>query len=568
MSKFENFFGALPILKHMKSEDFKALKLLTENEKYSEDLQKLENINSKLINIINNPYLKYPNYLKEQDESFIDTFYNNKEGKEKLKKTLSDRYRSSIDTLEEYSKNLDKIDYTFEILFEAQEEVNSESQSDPSQSQNGENRKLSDEQIQQIAQGIQDGSISEEEIQSAIQQGQIGEGDVELIQQAMGQQSEESAQQKEEISKQQVDQITDSFIRLNLFDKINDLEEKFESFINTSNDAEMVEKIKQLKNYLDIILSLVYNMDVNLLYQLYATIELKAITLFKEKMGIKTIDDDDEYLINLQRQAYAQELKSKFPKEILMEKLASGELEGTTILEDLVKYQIYSEEEIQQMMQEAQQQQEQQQAQEQGQPEQGSPADQQPGTPDPAAAQAQPQPDQPAQQANPQQVDPAQAGQAQAQPQPTQGSPADQQAQAGQAQAQPQNNQEQLAQQMMQSAEELKQAAQVMLNNSEQDEITQIANAIVSGQMSADELIQQFMNNQISKEDFKKIISKIDEIKKAGGEGSSGDQAQSQAQSQGEQQITDDESKDLKAKESKEPKKKKNVDVSSDAVDV
>jgi len=225
------------------------------------------------------------------------------------------------------------------------------------------NRKISDDQAAQIAQGLQSGEIKEEEIKQAYDQGQLTDADIQAIQSMLQNQNvdELPPEEQEKIFEKEIEGMTDNFIRLNLFDKINELSKKIENFIDNSNDEKLIEKFKLIKNYLDILEALIFNLDVNLIYQLYVTLELKTIEFMKERLGLNT-DYEKEYLKEFEDRIIAENLKEKYyPVEKLIEKIKNGEA-TEEILKKLIKYNIYSEEEINEVINQLRQEQDQDEA--------------------------------------------------------------------------------------------------------------------------------------------------------------------------------------------------------------
>jgi len=225
------------------------------------------------------------------------------------------------------------------------------------------NRKISDDQAAQIAQGLRSGEIKEEEIKQAYDQGQLTDADIQAIQSMLQNQNidELPPEEQEKIFEKEIEGMTDNFIRLNLFDKINELSKKIENFIDNSNDEKLIEKFKLIKNYLDILEALIFNLDVNLIYQLYVTLELKTIEFMKERLGLNT-DYEKEYLKEFEDRIIAENLKEKYyPVEKLIEKIKNDEV-TEEILKKLIKYNIYTEEEINEIMNHLQQEQNQDEA--------------------------------------------------------------------------------------------------------------------------------------------------------------------------------------------------------------
>jgi len=337
---------------------------------------------------------------------------------------------------------------------------------------------ITPEQAQQIAQGLNDGSVKEEELKQAYDKGELDDNDIQMIQQAMeggGDVDEMSPEEKEKYFEKEIDQLTDNFVKLGLFDKINDLRDKINIFIESYNNAKskLIDQFKLIRNYLDILNSLVYNLDVNLVYQLLITLEIKAIDLLREEMGYGPDKTVQEFFEKLEEDIQRKEIELKYSPENIVEGLASGEITEED-LKQVIELGLYSEEEIQEMVEQAKELMQQQSEQEQREtPEEGSLETE--------GEQSEDDPDKQAQEA---------------------------------------------------------------------------AQAVINGELDANELIQSFTSGEITKEEFEKIILYIEQLKEA----QSGQDSQSQETNQEAPQQEDE-----KAEESSDkPKKKKNQEVNSD----
>jgi predicted RNA-binding protein associated with RNAse of E/G family len=160
--------------------------------------------------------------------------------------------------------------------------------------------------------------------------------------------------QLEQIFSQEIDQLTDNFIRLNLYDKINELIEKIDIFLDVYNRADdaLRDRLNQVKNYLNILGSLIFNLDVNLLYQLYITLEMKAIDILRDEADIGP-DPEFENIFNaLEDQVKINEKRAELPPKEIINKLQTGEMTKED-LEQFIQEKIYSPGEIKKIIQAA-----------------------------------------------------------------------------------------------------------------------------------------------------------------------------------------------------------------------
>ena len=297
--------------------------------------------------------------------------------------TESEEFSFFIKTIEENSiLNYVNKNFLSEDDFQNNNSQSNQQQQNTSQpTDNQQQPHINQDQAVQIAQGLQNGSISQDEIEKAYKNGQLNDADIQMIQQAMqsAQQDTEdlSPEEKEKLFSQQIDQLSDNFVRLALYDKMLNLKDKIEKFFDSVNINEnYYEKIKFLENYLDIAISLVYNLDVNLLYQLLLLIELKLIDILNEYLG-REDPDVQQILAQIEQDLKEKEMKIKFSPENLAQQYLSGEITDDD-LKELLDQGLITQETInkmQELIQQAQNQ-DQNQEQDQNQPQQNQDQDQ------------------------------------------------------------------------------------------------------------------------------------------------------------------------------------------------
>ena len=379
-------------------------------------------------------------------------------------------------------------------------------------------RNISDEQAQQIAQGLQQGQISEDEIQQALQSGQMTEEDVQAIQQFLQQNAEQSDESQFE---QELSKISDSIIRLNLYDRIQELQKKIQNIIDLETKVDN-KKFEHIYNYLDILLSLVYSLDINILYQLYISLELKTIEYIKEELGLDT-SEEKRLQINLEIEGEKNDLETKYTPETLPQKFAlyfSDQMssEDKKQFEDdikkLVLFGIYTEDQMEQYKEQGQQQ-----AQSTEQQDQVQPDESQIEQAAQSIVSGESSPEELEQMHQQGQIDDQtfQAIQQRVEElkQQGQGGQQGQDQDQDQAQDQPAQAQDQPAQAQDQPAQDQPAQAQDQDQDQAQDQaqVEQAAQAIYNGELSADELIALFKENKIDANTFNAIIEKIEQLK-------------------------------------------------------
>ena len=211
---------------------------------------------------------------------------------------------------------------------------------------------LSDEQIDQIVQGLQDGSITEDQLKQAMDAGQMTEEDIQKIQEKMNSgdsNNDDEPKNPEDFFSDDIDKINDSFIRLSLYDKITELQVKIDDFLNNYDKVnnEYYDDIKHIKGYLDVVGSLVFNLDINLLYQLVGSIQLKLINTFKKILNVPVEKSELDTLANIIfTKEKIRKIKDQYKPEVVVNEYLDGDLDDKD-LANFVKYGIYTQEEIQ-----------------------------------------------------------------------------------------------------------------------------------------------------------------------------------------------------------------------------
>lgn len=166
------------------------------------------------------------------------------------------------------------------LLEEAEAKLKSVDSDDDPTPEEGKNQN-----VEQIAQSFMNGDLGEEELTRMYQSGALTREDIEqILELADGAAPEGESIPPEELFAQQIEQVNDSFIRFSLFDKINDLKDKLDDFVENFGDvtSPIYDEVQRTQEFLKILSSLVFTLDVSVVYQMYGSIELRLIEMFDE----------------------------------------------------------------------------------------------------------------------------------------------------------------------------------------------------------------------------------------------------------------------------------------------
>jgi cobalamin biosynthesis protein CobT len=201
----------------------------------------------------------------------------------------------SLDILEENGFQYGKSPWDF-LIEEAAQEVNSDDDTPPEDApedsgsgeeappEDGESQEeplLSEEELQQLAQDLQQSEDMEADVKELLDSGKINQADVEILGQLL-QGSQEPTPDEERAY--QINNIQEMVIRFSIYDKLNDLEGKLEIFTDhfPNIDDEFYKDVAQIHEYIKVVNTLIFNLEINLVYQLFANLEMKLIQLFTE----------------------------------------------------------------------------------------------------------------------------------------------------------------------------------------------------------------------------------------------------------------------------------------------
>jgi len=182
------------------------------------------------------------------------------------------------------------------LLEEAKQEVNSDDETPESQESQENNDAgneeqgedgplLSEEELQQLAQELQQSDNIDEEIKKLLDSGKINQQDIEILGQML--QGDEMSPEEEQAV--QINNIQEMVIRFSIYDKLNDLETKLNVFTEhfPNIDEEFYKKVTQIHEYIKVINSLIFNLEINLVYQLFGNLEMSLIQIFKDYQNQK-----------------------------------------------------------------------------------------------------------------------------------------------------------------------------------------------------------------------------------------------------------------------------------------
>jgi len=143
---------------------------------------------------------------------------------------------------------------------------------------------LSDNDKQAIVQSLMSGEIDDKKFKEMISSGDISKEDAQEIIAMMQQAQQQQEPTTEEIQISQINQIQDMTVRFSIYEKLNELNEKIDYFIDFFPDvsSSLYKNIEETKQFLEIVSNLVFSLEINLLYNLYFQIETSLIENFQK----------------------------------------------------------------------------------------------------------------------------------------------------------------------------------------------------------------------------------------------------------------------------------------------
>jgi len=175
---------------------------------------------------------------------------------------------------------------------------------------------LSEEEIAKLAEDLKAGHITQDDIVNMYKSGKVSQEDVQKIISLVeggepgeaGPEGEVEGQQptQEELLAQQIEQTNDLFIKFALYDKIIELTEKLDYFRDNFDDlkSDLYQQTLQLREFLNILSNLVFNIETPVAYQMYGSLLLRLTELFKEyNQTVKPQKDREDLVQDIQREA-------------------------------------------------------------------------------------------------------------------------------------------------------------------------------------------------------------------------------------------------------------------------
>lgn len=152
----------------------------------------------------------------------------------------------------------------------------------------------SPEQLQQLSADLKEGTLAQDDLISMYKAGKLSKEEIQMVvdgaqeatQQEVQTASEPGEEQptEEELFAQQLDQTNDMFIKFSLYDKTLDLVDKLNYFKENFEDIQSDEyqKVIQLREFLNILSNLIFNIETSVAYQMYGSILLQLTEIFNE----------------------------------------------------------------------------------------------------------------------------------------------------------------------------------------------------------------------------------------------------------------------------------------------
>jgi hypothetical protein len=153
----------------------------------------------------------------------------------------------------------------------------------------------SQEEIDKLANDLKQKHLSQDDLVNMYKSGKLTQDNIKSIIDIVegGEQGDDQGgeqpmdaepQSEEELMAQQIDQTNDLFIKFTLYDKTLELMSKLDYFKENFNDvkSDMYERVMQLREFLNILTTLIFNLETTVAYQMYGSLLLQLTEIFKE----------------------------------------------------------------------------------------------------------------------------------------------------------------------------------------------------------------------------------------------------------------------------------------------
>lgn len=154
-------------------------------------------------------------------------------------------------------------------------------------------QQASPDDIDGLANDLKSGTLTQDDLINMYKAGKLSQDDIKMIIEKVDneegdpgaeQPQDAEPQSEEELLAQQIDQTNDMFIKFALYDKTMDLTDKLnyfkDNFENINSD--LYKQVNQLGEFLNILSTLIFNLETPVAYQMYGSILLQLTDLFTE----------------------------------------------------------------------------------------------------------------------------------------------------------------------------------------------------------------------------------------------------------------------------------------------
>ena len=181
--------------------------------------------------------------------------------------------------------------------------------------------------LDQLSSDLEQGTIDQEDLISMYKAGKITKDEIQQVITTVEGGDEEQAPvdpetgepqlSEEELLAQQIDQTNDLFVKFSIYDKIIELNDKLTYFEDNFEDikSDLYERVVQLKEFLNVLSNLVFNLETAVSYQMYGSILLQLTELFQEYNQELAMRDKKEAVDDIYKEPYKDGDKSADPVE-------------------------------------------------------------------------------------------------------------------------------------------------------------------------------------------------------------------------------------------------------------
>jgi len=183
-------------------------------------------------------------------------------------------------------------------------------------------------ELDQLVSDLEQGTIDQDDLISMYKAGKLSKDEIQQIvsavegggtgdQQPVDPETGEPQLSEEELLAQQIDQTNDLFIKFSIYDKILELNDKLIYFEDNFEDikSDLYEKVIQLKEFLNVLSNLVFNLETAVSYQMYGSLLLQLTELFQAYNQEIEAESQENLINDIEKEPFRDGDKTSDPIE-------------------------------------------------------------------------------------------------------------------------------------------------------------------------------------------------------------------------------------------------------------